>query len=256
MEIQVFNTGLDALGNLLAPGAVDPHYALILSSDPTDPGSNAYILNTTLINMLGLSKDGVQNAYTTNGPNSDWIGPVTSETNSSPPGLYVYRTTFDLTRFDPDSATVTGRWDMDDYGISINLNGTPTGISAGDPTARNWQPFAITRGFVQGLNTLDFVVSNIVFTSYNPTALRVEISGTAALATNAPALSLDLQQLSSNLVQLSLSGKAGLDYQIFSSTNLLTWQPYTNVAGPTWTQVFSTLAEPARRKYFRAMTPP
>ena len=41
-------------------------------------------------------------------------------------GEYVYRTTFDLTGFDPTTAMISGIWSADDRGIDILINGTST----------------------------------------------------------------------------------------------------------------------------------
>ena len=50
---------------------------------------------------------------------------------TDPGGDYVYRTTFDLTGFDPNSAVLTGQWAVDDTGV-LKLNGDSTGVTAAD----------------------------------------------------------------------------------------------------------------------------
>jgi hypothetical protein len=95
-------------------------------------------------------------------PRSAWIG-FQDNFSSSPHGVYDYQTTFDLTGYDPSTASISGSWSADQFG-SINLNGVPTGQSVPDG---NWDggahpnlnPFAISSGFHAGTNTLDFIVT-------------------------------------------------------------------------------------------------
>jgi len=60
--------------------------------------------------------------------------------------------------------------------VQILLNGADTGMGASD--FDHFTGFQITSGFVQGINTLDFVVTNIDCgpACVNPTGLRVEYS--------------------------------------------------------------------------------
>jgi hypothetical protein len=76
------------------------------------------------------------------------------------------------------TASMTGRWATDNTG-AISLNGASTGNTSTDSTA--FTPFSITSGFVVGLNTLDFIVDNtscVGLNCFNPTGLRVELTGT------------------------------------------------------------------------------
>jgi hypothetical protein len=77
---------------------------------------------------------------------------------------------------DPTTATITGRWAVDNA-AKILLNGVDTGISLDDEGYRELHDFAISSGFVDGVNTLEFVVDNIHDPS--PVGLRVELAGTA-----------------------------------------------------------------------------
>jgi hypothetical protein len=152
----VYGTGLDNSGALLPEGSADPHYTII-SGPATGP---TYVVNSS-------SMDG---AWTPNGPASSWVSytPTSVSTNT---GIYVYRTTFDLTGFLPETAELTGLWSTDNNGLEILLNGTsfpfPTSaISYNLPPS----PFSITTGFLPGLNTLDFAFFDDGFY----TGLRVE----------------------------------------------------------------------------------
>ena len=98
--------------------------------------------------------------------------------------FYVYRTTFDLTGLDPNTAKITGQWSTDDLGGDILINGVSTGQSITVPNAfTQFFSFSVLSGFIAGINTLDFLVVNTPCGScdgVNPTALRVEMTGTAA----------------------------------------------------------------------------
>jgi hypothetical protein len=163
--ISIYNTGVTAAGGLAADGSADSHYSLISSADPAYPGPNALVVNSSGFPFP---------PWLTNGTSSKWIGPRADAGSLNPPGTYTYRTRFDLTGMDPTGAVLSGQCTADDSSV-IQLNGNAVGTCA---TYGGWSPFAIGGGFVSGVNTLDFVVSNNGSTS-TPTGLRVEIVGTA-----------------------------------------------------------------------------
>ena len=51
-----------------------------------------------------------------------------------------------------------GRWSTDNSGLDIRINGQSTGNTADG--FLGWYDFEISSGFVQGVNTLDFVVND------------------------------------------------------------------------------------------------
>jgi hypothetical protein len=162
--IIIFNTGVDAAGIPLPDGTrPDPNY--VLTAVPT--GSMDTLVRT--------SAGGYPiPPWIGDDPISTWIGPYNSPFLNGQLGLYHFRTTFDLTGLNPATAVLTGQWATDDIG-DIWLNGAlMTGNSS--LTWSTWYPILITTGFIDGVNTLDFVVNNTVL-SY--IGLRVEISGTA-----------------------------------------------------------------------------
>jgi hypothetical protein len=134
---------------------------IIASADPSAPGPSAYV---------------VFGPWPGDGPKSKWIGPRSDELNGNAQGTYTYRTTFDLTGFNPATAVLTGQFAADNSAI-IMLNGVAVGISGSGYST--FTPFAISSRFVAGVNTLDFVVTNNQPTP-NPTGLRVEVSGTVS----------------------------------------------------------------------------
>jgi hypothetical protein len=75
------------------------------------------------------------------------------------------------------TAVLIGQWATDDAGVDIRINGVSTGNTAAGFTG--WSAFTLSGGFIAGINTLDFIVSNSPGDSGNPTGLRVEMLGTA-----------------------------------------------------------------------------
>ena len=176
----LYNTGVDDNNNLLPLGSVDAHYTLISSADTNYPGPGVFVPT----DFPGPSE------WITNGPNSEWISPslATGDNPYNAPGVYVYRTTFDLSQYDISTVSITGRWASDDDGDDIFINGVSTGnahLNGSVTAAQSWSNFTITNGFLPATNTLDFVVSNWPAggpggTGGSPTGLRVELSAMGA----------------------------------------------------------------------------
>jgi hypothetical protein len=100
--------------------------------------------------------------------NSAWI---TTNEPVDPVGDYTYETTFDLTGFDPTTASISGEWLTDNTG-TLYLNGVNTGFTSS--SFQTWSLFDLTSGFISGVNTLDFVVNNADCGGCdNPEGLRV-----------------------------------------------------------------------------------
>lgn len=172
---ELFHTGRDVDGALPmgGPGVFDRHYRLVDSADPDHLGGDTVIWDMT-IGPIAANGGGYENI---NGV-SQWVGPL-ANTYTSPNGTYVYRTTFLIDGGDPATASISGFWGVNSAGQDILVNGVSTGLRntvAQKPLA----PFTITNGFVAGLNTLDFVLTN----SGGGSAFRAELTG---LATPLPA---------------------------------------------------------------------
>lgn len=164
--ITLFNTGVDGSGTPFPHGTVgDPHYSLI-----SVPGGTT---DTRVITSAGGFPIG---PYIGDNSTSAWIGPNNDDDVNGPGGAYVYRTTFDLTGLDPTTAVIAGGWSTDNNGLDILINGSSLGFTtSGSQFSIGFSPFSVASGFVAGINTLDFVV----FNGGGPTALRVEMTGTA-----------------------------------------------------------------------------
>lgn len=170
----LFNTGVDGTGTVLAGGVDDPHYTIV--SAPTPAGMSDVVLNP------------INGSWSANDAVSQWIGPdqYGSTGNNGDPGNYIYRTTFTLAaNVDLGSVVLTGLWATDNNGTDILINGLSTGQVS--PVYYALGAFAVTSGFVTGLNTLDFLVTNLSGV-VNPTGLRVtELAGTFETAVGIPA---------------------------------------------------------------------
>jgi hypothetical protein len=167
----VFGTGIGTNGQLLGAGEVDPHYTLVSSADFDWPGPEAYVVNDGWPIQAGV--------WLLNGPDSKWIAPQADQSGAAgnAEGDYVYRTTFNLTGFDPSRIHLVGGWAVDNAGTDIVVNGTSTGITS--PGFGQMTPFTITTGLVAGENVLEFKVNNAPATP-NPTALRVDLKAILA----------------------------------------------------------------------------
>lgn len=165
----LFNTGVGANGLIAASGTVDPHWQLVQSADPSFPGPAAMVVNDTGFPI---------GSWITNGPNSKWIAPQANESVGDPGGIYKYRINFDLTGLDPSSAVISGVWTSDNTGPQVLLNGVATGATSDGNFGALTNTFTFNNGFLAGMNTLDFVVTNFG-PGTNPTGVRVELNGAA-----------------------------------------------------------------------------
>ena len=153
----LFNTGVDASRVALADNSVDPHYSLIVNPDSVSP--NCLVENSTAFPI-------VAGPWLANTAGAKWIGPRFDSSAAAGlatgGGIYVFRTTFDTTGLDLSSIVITGGWAIDNFGLGIRVNGAETGLTNpngfGGLTAFTLSTANAT--FVNGVNTLDFVVRN------------------------------------------------------------------------------------------------
>ena len=166
----LYNTGVSNSGIPLASGAIDPHYTLI--SSPNGPGPAFVVIDGQFPFVPYFPGNPV---WLPNSSTSVWIGPVADALTAigGPPGQYIFQTTFDLSANELASAELAGRL-ASDNSVQIFLNGVSTGMGASG--FDHFTAFQITSGFVQGVNRLDFVVTNgdCGPSCVNPTGLRVE----------------------------------------------------------------------------------
>jgi len=173
---KLYSTGVNDAGALLGPAERDPHYTLIVSADESFPGPDAFTLAPGF--PVG--------PWIAEGPASRWIAPRPQQGIGNQEGDYIYRTTFDLTGFDPAKAVITGKWAVDNSGVDILINGVSLGIF-NNTGFGGFADFTIDSGFVAGVNTLDFHMANAP-SGVNPTGIRVELRGTVEVPDEAPSI--------------------------------------------------------------------
>jgi len=171
-SITLHNTGVSGPNNpngtnstVLTSGGTDTHYFV------TTPGGFDALPASVVLN---------QPAYFNGAGNSLFVNNTGNGQINEPVGVYTYRTVFDLTGLDPSTASILGRVLVDNDVTDVLINGTSTGITASGFDANSFRDFAIESGFVEGTNTLDFLVNNAGDTP-NPTAFRVDLLRGAAM---------------------------------------------------------------------------
>src|SRR5260221_7365208 len=167
----LFNTGIGTNGNLLSPGARDPHY--IVTAAAQGP------INTNATVMAANA------AWLANDPSSSWIGVVNSGAANVNVGGYNYQTTFTLAGFLPATVQLNLVVAADDAVTNVFLNGLPTGGHYVGFTTLSGA-YVLHTGFLAGTNSLEFRTIN-GGTSANPHGFRAVVGGTGLTAnTNQP----------------------------------------------------------------------
>jgi len=156
----LFNTGTSTNGNVLPPGALDPHYTITVAAQGP--------INTNAIVMANNT------AWLADDTTSSWIG-VNSDGNATVnQGGYRYRTTFDLSGFAPSTVSVSFSMAADDQCTNVFLNGAPLGFSFTGFTA--YSPvFNLPNAQLATTNTLEFRAVN-GGTSPNPHGFRANFT--------------------------------------------------------------------------------
>jgi hypothetical protein len=154
-------------------GSEDSNYSIsVVEGSTTLSNSNAYV-----------SQDDVWpiGTWLANSTDSKWITPGADQGQTYDQwssGVYDYQLTFDLTGYDATTASFTARLAADNA-VTVILNGVEIATST---SLSSWAEFAASSGFVSGVNTLDFLVTNWQQDNYNPTGLRVEFTSSSVSA--------------------------------------------------------------------------
>ena len=254
----VFATGVDGTGAALPDGEADPHYLLAVNPDGINEVAPV-VHNSTVFPI-------VAGPWVPNTAGAKWIAPQFDTVGSAGeasdagagPGTYVYRTTFDLTGFDPATAILTGGWATDNRGASIRLNGVDTGLTntAQFVQVTNFSLAAPGASFQPGVNTLEFYVVNegqgVGYTGLQVRGLRV----LAKTATAIPQVTITFN--ASNQPVLAFTGTAGRTYTIQRSPSLATasWAPIgTAVAAQDGAVSFTDTTPVIGAAYYRVLLP-
>jgi PEP-CTERM motif len=154
----LFNTGVDASGNVLPYGSTDPHYTSVSSPD----GQPLPELTMDSSGMFPIPPWLGDDAL------SRWDSESTDGHGNEGGGLFSNETTFNSGL--AGTVVITGQWSSDDSGSNILVNGIGTGTPGG--AFNVWSPFMISAPVHVGVNTLDFLQIN----NGGPGGVRVEIS--------------------------------------------------------------------------------
>jgi len=154
--ISVFGTGLSSSGNLLPVGSIDPHWTV--NNGP------AYVVTP-------------YPTYFADGPKSQWIS--FAQNGLDGVGFYEYVTTFDLTGFDPSTASLSFNHVGADNYLGVYLNGVLVHecYNPADNTACFTSPgaFTVNSGFNGNTNT----IIALVYNAGQYEGLQLAVSGTA-----------------------------------------------------------------------------
>ena len=249
----MYNTGVDDTGAALADSDFDPHYILQINPGGTDQVP-ATVHSSTVFPI-------VAGPWLANNGSSKWISPLADSGSASGlafdggegPGTFVYRTTVDLTAFYLPSVKITGGWATDNLGPALRVNGTATGLvnNAQFPALTSFTISPANAAFVQGVNTIDFLVQNQdANTGY--TGLRIDqLRALGKLLPPMPPLTITLN--GSGQPVISFTGVAGTSYPIQRSTELSSgWSEIaTIIAGPGGAVQYTDLNAPVGRAYYR-----
>ncbi len=162
----LYGTGVDAQGNLLAGGATDPHYSYSIDGGAT-------FTSAVVVNVNPATYD-----WAANSSSSQWISAVANGVPPSPVD-YLYQTTFTLPS-NAFNATLYFTNLTGDDGVTVYLNGNLVYDYAYTGSNAPWtglvSPFSYTTFssfIVGGTNVLTFDTPN----SSGPGGLQVEITG-------------------------------------------------------------------------------
>ncbi len=246
----LFDTGVDDTGVPLADGSSDLHYTIILYANEVSLVP-ATVHSSTVFPI-------VAGPWVANSASSKWVAPALETNNPlAAGGSYKYRATFDLTGFDPATVAIVGKWATDNDGTDILVNTNPTGL-VNTTQFGSFTTFVITPqmgNFVEGLNSIDFVVNNA---AAGPTALRVEGLrgyGFPAVAVNVPVVSITLN--GSGQPTLTFTGEPGATYNVERSITLLEndWSPLGTATNDNGAVSFTDPNPPVGTAYYRVILP-
>jgi hypothetical protein len=226
----LFDTGVGTNCAVLPDGGQDPHYLITVNPDGASliPG----IVHDSTVFPI------VAGPWLANNAVSKWISPQFNSSGSAGlnidagagPGVYVYRTTFNLTGFDLSTVRITGNWATDNLGVEVRVNGTIVAGLTNSAQFVTFTPFQITSSnaaFVTGSNTLEFRVQNQDATA-GYTGLRVEgLQGFGSMNPNtapyiaAQPASVTIPWLATNTLCISAAGSATLTYQWYKDNQLV-----------------------------------
>lgn len=175
---QVAIPGLQNTGTA-GQGVIDTNYRFsVVSGTATGTACGAFLCGVATTNGSYP-----MDVWLPNNATSAWLTPSANQGQSydiSAPGTYQFTETFDLTGYVPGTASLMGRF-LADNSATVSLNGGPVLATTGLNSFNTWTTFSAASGFVAGLNTLTFTVTNSSSPLFfpNPTGLRVEFTASS-----------------------------------------------------------------------------
>jgi hypothetical protein len=164
-------SGLVNTGAGLSAGQQDTNYAFAVNSGSATSNGFSYV---------AASAGFPFGSWLASNATSTWLTPSANQAQSydiKSAGVYTWTLSFNLSGDDASSASFTGRW-LSDNSSSMYLNGNLIGSTPNSNASfSSWTSMGtVSTGFVDGLNTLTFVVNNNMAAAPNPTGLRVEFA--------------------------------------------------------------------------------
>jgi hypothetical protein len=160
------NTGVDGLGNVLTSGSLEQNYA------KAGPAGSAKVIAPHPLWAAAPA-------------GAAWIGVANGDT-TSPDGDYAYSIMFDMTGLDLASAMISAQVASDNR-TQVLLNGNLVSFDNGSAGYMQLADLLIEDGFIGGMNTLEFVVTNEPYAGTNPSGLLVaNIVGSAMAQVHTP----------------------------------------------------------------------
>ena len=170
-RIRVFSTGVN-----LKNGEQDPHWQIMTRSDEPNFKPRPAVASG-IGNSMWLA-----NQF----DRSQWISLIAAPSILPDDATFTFRTTFDLTGLRPSTATLHGQFTVDNHVEAIRLNGHKIAVPHhGYRDFGFFHAFTFNRDFVDGVNVLEFDVSNgdpDIPIGVSAMMLIVELEGTAQTA--------------------------------------------------------------------------
>jgi hypothetical protein len=166
-RIKLFNTGVN-----LKIGQPDPHWQVVARSDqPNFSPKQAVVTEAGYSMWLANQSD-----------RSQWISVVGGESTAPDGAVCTFRTTFELNGVRPATAILHGWFAVDNHIRAIRLNGRSNPVPKhGYEEFGRFHSFSVERGFVEGVNVLEFDVENGVDRRTerlpSPFGLLIELEG-------------------------------------------------------------------------------
>jgi hypothetical protein len=178
-RIKFFNTGAN-----VKVDQPDAHWQVVARSDEPNFKPRQAIVTAAGCSMWLPNQE----------DRSQWISVAGGHSTMPDRVVCTFRTTFDLTGLRPVTTSVHGWFAVDNCLRAIRINGREIAVPKhGHEEFGFFHSFAVERGFVEGVNVLEFDVENGVplrAASSNPMGLLVELEGTALSSWPEPSVSL------------------------------------------------------------------